>query len=796
MKNRTLKENCKQYQKRIISGLLALVMMIGMVPIHTLTAGAVELSEEHANKNQVTVTPTFQEGNGAAGFYFTTTDDPLAYATNWSLAYGTNTALEGAVYVDGQPTDVVLKKIAAGRYYVALSDSGKSGVEGRKVVIDATHFDAEDVVTFKRTHFIYESGAWKWDMQSMIAEKNQVSVSIVNCDTNATDSSASLFYFRTYGAESDPLLYDGANWSVRYGGPNNSGRTVSGGVYKDGELTNVRMAKISADRYAVLVGEYGLSGSVTEGTELEIQGVFYDEEDAVTIKKATFVFDGSYWAKKTDNYYDITDYRKETVYTYPTKEGQVFAGWYEDEKFTIPLGQDVKTGNAYAKFIDDDTLSVKLQSQAGTTGASSNTYLRFVTTVDSYNYNEVGFDVTINGKTAYLATDTAYTTLYGYTGNDSIPYQPSIFSSIDSNYFCVKRMTNIPNNIFDTNMVITPKWKTLDGTVVTGITRTVSVSDGIVGANFAEGVTFELGTESKIIQEKGAVRCSLSTVSYSEAGIEPLNTLGAVGLKGSKTNTDSSTGININLGKTYPAGTKIRYWIYIEKTSTAAGDKTTCPVVTWDTTNLATKYCNVGQWVMIEATFAVASSTAMIRIDVGSHTVKTINYYLDNIQLFENTSCNFEEGITFERAGEESETVFEAIQSSLSIVSYSETGIEAPSTLGAVALKGAKTNSKSAAGVNINLGKEYSAGTKVRYWVYIDKTADVEGDKTTYPVATYDNTQSLKTVTCNAGEWSMIEVDLTATTSVIKLRIDVNSNAAKTFDFYLDNIQMIESDES
>ena len=62
----------------------------------------------------------------------------------------------------------------------------------------------------------------------------------------------------------------------------------------------------------------------------------------------------------TDNTYDVSEFRKEgTAYTYPTKPGYVFAGWYTDADYQTPLGLDVKEGNAYAKFVSEDVLKVK-----------------------------------------------------------------------------------------------------------------------------------------------------------------------------------------------------------------------------------------------------------------------------------------------------------------------------------------------------------------------------------------------------------------------------------------------------
>ena len=99
-----------------------------------------------------------------------------------------------------------------------------------------------------------------------------------------------------------------------------------------------------------------------------------------------------------ENVYDVASYRGGDVYRSPKKEGKVFAGWYTDETCAEPLGQDVTTGKWYAKFVDEDVLSVKAQVIAGTEATDKKTDIRFVSTVDSLEYQEVGFEVVIEGR--------------------------------------------------------------------------------------------------------------------------------------------------------------------------------------------------------------------------------------------------------------------------------------------------------------------------------------------------------------------------------------------------------------
>ena len=73
----------------------------------------------------------------------------------------------------------------------------------------------------------------------------------------------------------------------------------------------------------------------------------------------------------------------------PLGANKIFAGWYTDETCTTPYMLD--SGEAYAKFVDENVLSVRVQCEAGLTANKEDTNLRFITTVDGKDYRAVGF---------------------------------------------------------------------------------------------------------------------------------------------------------------------------------------------------------------------------------------------------------------------------------------------------------------------------------------------------------------------------------------------------------------------
>lgn len=159
-------------------------------------------------------------------------------------------------------------------------------------------------------------------------------------------------------------------------------------------------------------------------------------------------------AAATEAVSDISQYRGET-YTAPTKENYIFGGWYTDAELTQPLKEDVKSGAAYAKFVDAAVLTVKLQLKAGTTADSESTDLRLITTVDNLYYKNIGFKMTANGATKDMSSRTVYKTITARNGEGQIDLQPTAFSP-ESQYFHTCSIVNISNAKFNDVIEIVP----------------------------------------------------------------------------------------------------------------------------------------------------------------------------------------------------------------------------------------------------------------------------------------------------------------------------------------------------
>lgn len=210
------------------------------------------------------------------------------------------------------------------------------------------------------------------------------------------------------------------------------------------------------------------------------------------------------------NYFeDISSYRGEKN-TAPELENYVFAGWYEDAEYTVPIESDVTSGNAWAKYVEEDVLAVKAQVKTNAFDENTTeTSLRLLTTVDSLQYSKVAFYVEKKQEDGSYGTkiNTAskdgnngrkvYRQLYaiGSTG-EKYECKPSIFSWM-SEYFKAFVLNEIPKVGYDTLIRVTPYVITLDGTEVLGQTRELCVNDYKFGANASKAVSVDfLGAET------------------------------------------------------------------------------------------------------------------------------------------------------------------------------------------------------------------------------------------------------------------------------------------------------------
>ena len=207
--------------------------------------------------------------------------------------------------------------------------------------------------------------------------------------------------------------------------------------------------------------------------------------------------------------YDVSDYKgskSEEDWTYPVKEGKIFAGWYTDKTYKTPY--KATTGTAYAKFVDDNVLSVRKQYKTGTTGSSDSTNVRFLTSIDTLRFTSVGFDVTVNNVTDRmfdLEEKKAYTSIL-VDGQEHPENAADTFKTEQSVYFVAHSITGIPKSAFDDKFTVIPYWYTMDGTKVYGKKHAFTIQNEVTRANYID-FTDEQNWKSNFATVSGQDKC-------------------------------------------------------------------------------------------------------------------------------------------------------------------------------------------------------------------------------------------------------------------------------------------------
>jgi len=176
-------------------------------------------------------------------------------------------------------------------------------------------------------------------------------------------------------------------------------------------------------------------------------------------------------------------------------EGFLFSGWYADaECKNTPIASDADANNyekVYALFVSEDVLGVKGQLIAKLTNTDATDdekgIIRFVTSVDSEWYREVGFNVSYDldgdgqSETVTRSSKKAYEKLV-YVNSEqegTMDYYPDKEFSPISKYFKACTVKNLSEDYYDVDFTVEPFWITPDGMTVKATPQIKRVNDGI-----------------------------------------------------------------------------------------------------------------------------------------------------------------------------------------------------------------------------------------------------------------------------------------------------------------------------
>lgn len=221
----------------------------------------------------------------------------------------------------------------------------------------------------------------------------------------------------------------------------------------------------------------------------------------------------------------------------PVKQGYVFAGWYtssDAENFTALKEADIDpnaipTTNTYAKFVSDDILSVKTMVEGKIETASSNilsaqdgddsddyTDFRFLSAVDSKNYQEVGFEYSLGGGATNTKSMTkVWSKLKTSPKADGTIEAKDIFGT-SADAFIALDVSDVYEVNFDKVVYVRPYWVTMDGTKVMGMAKNVRVEDKYTDYSYVSvPVNLLTDGESPALIAGGKVTLTYNHTDYS-----------------------------------------------------------------------------------------------------------------------------------------------------------------------------------------------------------------------------------------------------------------------------------------
>ena len=299
----------------------------------------------------------------------------------------------------------------------------------------------------------------------------------------------------------------GIIWTDSWTEAGTIGETVIGGdarftgtIYMDVTSPNPSTLKIEGGKLDVTKWTVTPAAAAADATIAVSGGTFMaavPENYCAAGYAPTANADGTYGVKLVEGAYLLQNYRSgdQASWTYPTKEGMAFAGWYKDASFTTACSASDVEGAAYAKFVPiTDLLKFKGGSLRTDKGVpSESTYLRF------------GYTKAIPEGTTYIQNGWYYKRLSAPTSadrrlvaynnalnNDGTITSNLVFNEVAKNYYTA----NFTEKAF-------VKYMTVDGTTVEAVedayhSRSVNeVADAILAHPMASKAEKDYATSIK-----------------------------------------------------------------------------------------------------------------------------------------------------------------------------------------------------------------------------------------------------------------------------------------------------------
>ena len=141
----------------------------------------------------------------------------------------------------------------------------------------------------------------------------------------------------------------------------------------------------------------------------------------------------------------------------------------------VAVTQKDNDGKIVLKFTEESNVVSINKAQQSVADAEGKSAVRFIGTVNSLGFAELGYYIELNGKTIKLTTDVVYNSLNANYGESQITAE-----SLNAAYLTAIVMKDVTAD-FNGTINVTPFVKAEDGTYTYGKTKSISFTNGAIG---------------------------------------------------------------------------------------------------------------------------------------------------------------------------------------------------------------------------------------------------------------------------------------------------------------------------
>ncbi len=319
--------------------------------------------------------------------------------------------------------------------------------------------------------------------------------------------------------------------------------------------------------------------------------------------------------------------------------------------------------------------------------------------------------------------------------------------------------------------------------------------------NFDEVIDFEDAKDEEAFAVGTERYKELGRVKYADTGIASVTDkaqYGAYGLMGEVEKGTQYAAIDVNFGKTYKAGSTLTFKMYVEAKGNT-DERINVAYKTLKNKLLADTIQKYNRWITISYTLPEDMDSMKIMIDDKWNKETGMvakNVYFDNFKISPAFTGNFDEKIDFEDA-EDANAITNGSETynTLDRVAYADTSIASKAdaaTYGKYGFRGTINEGVQYSTINVNLGKNYVAGSTLKFKMYIEGTGNASNDIN----VTFKNSTNklLKDSIQKYNKWLDVEYELSQDLSSIRIMIDDKWNkdtgmVAKNV--YFDNFEIL-----